>query len=102
MELEEIYTTKLRGIDLINEKMLNLKKAESDIRLELSVIKVKIEKKHSYLIGKRAICSRLEGCRTVNIKAICTKVRLSDNLTAVPLFSTMGGKKVSVEFYEWV
>ena len=57
MNLKEIAISKERQCDIINDKILNLKKQEQSIRIELSGIKKAIQNENESLIGRKAICS---------------------------------------------
>ncbi|MCH2216636.1 MAG: hypothetical protein MK076_00915 [Flavobacteriales bacterium] len=92
----------LRQIDIIENEMLLLKNKQNDIYRSINSIKEKIIKDNSYLIGKKAICSIENNPNFQDIECICSKIVCNEYYLPVPLFKTKSGKKVHIDFYEWV
>ena len=90
----------LRQIEQLNEGIAKIEKEKQQIYQRLSSYKKQIEKEHSFLIGKRAICVHIDNPNPV--ECVCTAVLALDDYASVkPLFSR-NGKKYIVETYEWI
>jgi hypothetical protein len=101
MNLKSQAIEKLNQIDFINDEILSLKNKEQIIRQEISQIKIKIETENQHLIGKKALCSNISDKLFQNIECVCSAVKCTDFYDVKPLFS-INGKKVLVDFYEWL
>lgn len=90
----------LNQIDELNQKILDIEKQKVKIFTMLNEYKKQIEKQHSYLIGKKAMCVHVNNPNP--IECICTSVIALDDYKSVkPLFSR-NGKKYIIETFEWI
>jgi hypothetical protein len=102
METKEIAVLKLRQIDLIQEEIDKLKQSQDDIRFELLLLKQKVKDDNKHLIGKKALCSNVTDKTFKDIFCICAGVICNEYYEAIPVFNNLNGKKVHVDYYDWV
>jgi len=100
MKTKHIIILKLARIDKLQEEIDSLKKHQQSIRFEVSQYKKSIEEEAQHMIGKSAMCA--EGDESKFKECICTKVVCTDQFEVRPLFRNKLGKKVSVDYYNWV
>lgn len=101
MNLKQKATEILRQCDFINDEIQKLRKIEQGKRIEISAIKKAIENEHSYLIGKKAICSNDDGSLFKNIECVCSGVKCTDSFDISPIF-THKGKDCTVDIFDWI
>jgi hypothetical protein len=101
MDLKTQAFQKLKQCDLINDEISSLKIKEQTIRGEISQIKKQIENENNHLIGKKALCSILSVPTFQNLECVCSAVKCNELFEIQPLFTRMG-KKVSIDFYNWL
>jgi beta-lactamase regulating signal transducer with metallopeptidase domain len=90
----------LQELEILSETQRSLEKQKQDIFQKLTSYKKQLEKKNSYLIGKRAMCIHIDN--PIPVECICTAVIASDDYETVkPLFSKQG-KKYIIESYDWI
>jgi hypothetical protein len=90
----------LLEIEILDDKISKLQKEKQSVFLKISDYKKKLERKHAYLIGRKAICININSPKA--LECVCSGVKCLDDLeTIIPLFSR-NGKKIIIETYEWV
>ena len=98
MKREQIINTILYRITSLNEKKIILDKEIENEYLKLKNIKRQIEEDNRHLIGRYANCTLSDSKVVV---CLCTKVLCNEDFKIKALFSRKG-KKIIVEYYEWI
>ena len=102
MNVKNIAASKYRQIDMIEDEIKKLRSQQNSVRQEIGALKKRIIDSHNYLIGKKAKCSIKDQNNFQDVECVCTSIICTDDFNAKPLFKNKKGKKVNVDFYEWV